>query len=153
MNPIRARHERYLDRVVRDRGAVAVEAVLIVPAVLLIVGGLVLAGGRLMLARQGIITAASEAARTASISRTPTAAQNGGRDAAEASISNQEIRCSPLDVVIDTSGFDTPVGQPARVSATVTCRVPLGDLAVPGLPGATTVRVTVDSPLDTYRER
>ena len=54
----------------------------------------------------------------------------------------------PLDVVIDTSGFDTPVGEPARVSATVTCRVPLGDLVVPGLPGATTVRVTVDSPLD-----
>jgi Flp pilus assembly protein TadG len=136
-----------------ELGAVAVEAVLLLPVVLLVLGGLVLAGGRLMLARQGIITAASEAARTASISRTEDAAARGGREAAAASIRNQAIRCVPLDVVIDTSGFDAPAGEQARVSATVTCRVPFGDLSVPGLPGSTTVRVTVDSPLDTYRER
>ena len=136
-----------------DGGAVAVEAVMLVPVVLLVMGGLVLAGGRLMLARQGIITAAAEAARTASISRTEVAAARGGRDAAEASLANQGIRCAQLDVAIDTSGFDTPVGEAARVRATVACRVPLGDLTVPGLPGATTVRVTVDSPLDQFRER
>ena len=52
-----------------------------------------------------------------------------------------------------TTGFATPVGTPATVSATVTCVVELSDLALPGVPGTRTVTVTVTSPLDTYRER
>lgn len=54
---------------------------------------------------------------------------------------------------IDTSQFSRPPGEPATVSATVTCRVQLSDLAIPGLPGSREITETVESPLDTYRMR
>ena len=54
---------------------------------------------------------------------------------------------------MDTSGFASPVGPPANVTATVTCVVNLSDVAVPGLPGTRTITATMTSPLDTFRER
>ncbi len=57
-------------------------------------------------------------------------------------------------VHVDTSQF-TPVGVglPAQVTATVTCRVPLSDLVVPGMPGSRLLRGIFTSPLDPFRER
>jgi hypothetical protein len=50
-------------------------------------------------------------------------------------------------------GFQAQVGQPAAVSATVTCVVSLAQIIVPGLPGSKTIQETFTSPLDPYRER
>ena len=55
---------------------------------------------------------------------------------------------------MDTTGFSVPVGEPAQVSATVTCAVRLSDLtAVPGMPGSRALTATFTSPLDPYRAR
>ena len=51
------------------------------------------------------------------------------------------------------TGFAVQAGTPATVSATVSCTVPLSDLALPGLPGAHTITATFTSPLDVYRQR
>jgi hypothetical protein len=57
-------------------------------------------------------------------------------------------------VTVDTTGFSVPVGEPAQVSATVTCAVRLSDLtAVPGMPGSRALTATFTSPLDPYRAR
>ena len=50
-------------------------------------------------------------------------------------------------VLTDVSHF-YPGGY---VTVTVVCQVPLADLAVPGLPGSTTVRASSTAPIDPYR--
>jgi hypothetical protein len=39
------------------------------------------------------------------------------------------------------------------VNVTVSCRLDLSDLAIPGVPGSRVMRATMSSPLDTWRER
>lgn len=135
-----------------DGGSAVLEAVLVVPAVMLIVG-LAVVGGRLAIAGQAVESAATDAARAASIARTQGQAATQATAAASSSLTNQNLRCSPQQVSVDTSGFATPVGTPASVRATVTCVVSLADLALPGFPGSRTVTATMISPLDTYRDR
>ena len=61
---------------------------------------------------------------------------------------------APADSVsVDTSAFGVPVGTPATVTASITCRVPFADLSLPGMPGSITVRSTGAAALDTYRAR
>lgn len=135
-----------------DRGSEAVEAAVGVPAFLLFIA-LIIAGGRLAIAHQAVEAAASDAARSASISRTQGSAQGSALSSATASLANQKLQCASKTVNVDTSGFASPVGTPATVTATVTCVVKLADVAVPGLPGTKTITATMSSPLDTYRER
>jgi Flp pilus assembly protein TadG len=128
------------------------EVVVLTPVLVLLLGLLVLAG-RVALARTSVEQAADEAARSASIARTATGARRAAGDGAVRALANQSLRCSRVDVTVDVGGFTVPVGQPARVTATVTCVVALADLALPGFPGSRTVTATAVSPLDTYRER
>jgi Flp pilus assembly protein TadG len=135
-----------------ERGLVTLEVVVLTPVLLALIGLMIMAG-RVALASNSVQSAADEAARSASISRTATGARAAAEQGARRSIGQQDLQCSSVTVDVDTSGFATPVGQPARVSATVTCVVRLADLAVPGFPGSRTVTATAVSPLDTYRER
>jgi Flp pilus assembly protein TadG len=134
-----------------DRGDAALELVVLAP-VLFIVLGLVIAAGRTSMAQGAVDAAARDAARQASISLTPAAAQAAALSSASAALSQDDLRCTPV-VSVDTSQFSVPVGQPATVTATVSCNVRLSDLVVPGLPGSQTLRATFTSPLDPYRER
>ena len=137
----------------RERGSAVIEAVIGVPAFMLFVG-LIFFAGRLAMANQAVESAANEAARTASIARTQEQASTGATTAAGRSLSEQGLTCVSQDVSLDTSGFAAPVGTPAQITATVTCRLNLADLAfVPGLPGTKTVTSTMRSAIDTYRER
>lgn len=135
-----------------DRGSEALEAAIGVPAFLLFIA-LIIAGGRLAIADQAVQAAAAEAARSASISRTQEEAHGSAVSGATSSLANQKLQCTTKSVSVDTSGFASPVGTPASVTATVTCVVNLSDVAVPGLPGTRTITATMSSPLDTYRER
>ena len=56
-------------------------------------------------------------------------------------------------VVVNTSQFAIPPGQPALVTATVSCTVSLANLSLPGLPGTARLQATFTSPLDIYRSR
>ncbi|MBO0833018.1 MAG: pilus assembly protein [Actinobacteria bacterium] len=135
-----------------DRGSAALELVVLAP-ILLGLLGLVIAAGRTAVAEGSVAAAARDAARQASISLSPAAAQANGQASAEAALRQDGIHCHPV-VVIDTSQFTSvPVGQPASVTAAVSCTVPLANLALPGLPGTARLRASFTSPLDIYRVR
>ncbi|MFI5623477.1 TadE/TadG family type IV pilus assembly protein [Nocardioides sp. NPDC051685] len=135
-----------------ERGSASIEVAIGLPAFILFVG-LIIAGGRLALAHQALQTAAADAARSASIARDAGSADSAARREAHNSLSNQNLRCRSTDVRIDTSGFRVPTGRPADVRVTLTCRVDLADLSVPGVPGSRLITATMISPIDTWRER
>lgn len=135
-----------------DAGNAALELVVLAP-VLFILIALVVAAGRTSIAQGAVDAAARDAARQASISLTPAAAQAAALASAQAALSQDGLDCRPR-VYVDASQFTSvQVGQPASVSALVVCQVPLSDLVVPGLPGSRTLRGQFSSPLDPYRER
>lgn len=135
-----------------ERGSEALEAAVGVPAFLLFVA-LIIFAGRVAVAHQAVESAAADAARSASIARTQSGASSAGSAAATSSLANQKLQCSTKKVTVDTSGFASPVGTPARITAVVTCVVNISDLALPGVPGQLTVKSSMSSPIDTYRER
>jgi Flp pilus assembly protein TadG len=135
----------------RDAGNAALELVILAPVILFLLG-LVIAAGRTSVAEGSVAAAARDAARQASISLTPGAAQTAALSSARAALGQDGLNCDPV-VTVNVSGFGVPVGQPANVQATVTCRVSLSNLVVPGMPGSKTLRATFSSPLDPYRGR
>jgi hypothetical protein len=136
----------------RDTGNAALELVVLAPVIFILIA-LVVAAGRTSIAQGAVDAAARDAARQASISLTPGAAETAAQASARAALSQDGLDCNPY-VWVDTSQFTTvPLGLPASVTAIVKCRVPLSDLVVPGLPGYRTLTFTFKSPLDPYRER
>jgi Flp pilus assembly protein TadG len=143
------------DHVVRlagDAGSTTLELVVWAPGLLLVIALLIVAG-RVNSANAAVEQAAVDAARSASIARSPGAASTQARTSAQQSLAAQALQCTAVSVTVDTSGFSSAPGLPATVTATVTCPVRLSDLAVPGLPGTRTVTHTAVSTLDTFRER
>lgn len=136
----------------KEAGSASIEAAIGIPAFALFVG-LIIFGGRTAITHQSVEAAAADAARSASIARTAAIAEEDARQAAASSLAAQEIRCLDVAVHVDTGGFDTSVGQPATVAVTVSCRLNLSDLSVPGVPGSRLIQATMTSPLDTWRER
>ena len=135
-----------------ERGSMTLELAVLAPALLLLVG-LLIVGGRVAIATGSVESAARDAARTASIARTPAQASADATSTATTTLASQDLQCATTTVDVTTAGFAVPVGQPAQVSATVTCQVTMADLALPGLPGTRAVSGSATSPLDTYRER
>ena len=140
-----------------DAGSAALELVVLAPVLLLLIV-LVVAAGRLSIAKSSVDAAARDAARQASIALNPSAAQQDGDASARAALHDDGLDCVTESVSVDTgeqngTGFAVQAGRPATVSATVSCTVPLSDLALPGLPGAHTMTATFSSPLDVYRQR
>lgn len=135
-----------------ERGSASVEAAIAVPAFALFVG-LIVFGGRTTVAHQAVESAASDAARSASLARSAGAAETAAKQAATTSMANQDLDCRDVNVIIDTAGFRALVGGSAVVTVTVECLLDLSDLAVPGVPGKRKVKATMSSPLDTWRER
>jgi Flp pilus assembly protein TadG len=137
-----------------QRGSASIElAIVTLPVLLCTVA--IIAAGRLTLAYQATDAAAYDAARTASLARTKAEAQTAAYEAALASFRSQGIACNTLNVTVNTTGFDIPVGQPAAVSVSVECAATLGDIALPGsgMPGSVTLSSSFVSPLDLYRSR
>lgn len=135
-----------------ERGSAAVEVVLLAPVV---VGMLLLVifGGRVALSKQAVQSAATDAARVASIARSATEATSAAKQMARTSLANQSLSCVRTQVVVDVGGFSKPVGVAATVSVAVVCEVLTADLSLPGLPGTLTIESEMASALDTYRER
>lgn len=129
-----------------ERGSAAVELVLVTP-VLLVLLLLVVFGGRLAQARAQVDEAARDAARAASLARSPSAAQADGQAAAAATLSERGINCRELDVVIGVDGF-APGGT---VTATVTCTADLTDLVGLGVPASRSISAQFREPVDVYR--
>jgi len=137
----------------RDAGNAALELLILAPVILLLIS-LVIAAGRTSLAQGSVQAAARDAARQASIARTAAAAQSAGTLSAGLELAQEGLGCVSAPVVqVDVGGFSTPVGEPATVTATVQCSVPLSDLLLPGVPGTKTLTARFTSPLDPFRGR
>ncbi|MGW5355258.1 TadE/TadG family type IV pilus assembly protein [Streptomyces sp. NPDC004031] len=135
-----------------DRGSEAVQAAIVVP-VLVVFVSMAIAAGRLVVSGGKIDEAAQDAARAASIERTPAKAQSAAQAAAARALDDQGIRCASTTVRVDTGGLTVPLGQVGYVRATVTCIVTLSDLLLPGVPGAKTLTSTSMSVVDAHRAR
>src|SRR5215470_14750457 len=135
-----------------DRGNAALELLVLAPVTLALIG-LVIAAGRTSIAEGAVQAAARDAARQASISLSPAAARQAALASAYAALRADGLACKPAVTVDVAQGFATPLGQPAQVSASVSCTVRLSDLLVPGLPGSRTLTARFTSPLDPYRSR
>lgn len=135
-----------------ERGSASIEAAIGVPAFVLFVG-LIIFGGRTAITHQAVETASADAARAASLERSSSAARSSAISAATTSLANQDIDCLDVDVTVDASQFNRPVGEAAQVAVTVRCRLDLSDLSVPGVPGSRLISTTTTSPLDTWRAR
>ena len=114
---------------------------------------LIIFGGRLELNRQAVQSAAAEAARAASISRTTAEAAARARAAAAASLSAEQLRCVSSDVSVDTSQMSKPAGSGGSVSVRLTCVLSMSDISLPGIPGSISLSAVQHSVIDTYRER
>jgi len=140
-----------------DRGSAALELIVLAPVLFALIA-LIIAAGRISIANSSVTAAARDAARQASIALNPSAAQLAGDASGRAALADDGLHCVVETVNVDTgeqndTGFAIQAGTPATVSATVSCTVPLSDLALPGLPGSHTITATFDSPLDVYRQR
>ena len=135
-----------------ERGAVAMELVVLVPMLMMVLG-VMTAGWRLWTARTQVSDAAAAAARAATLEASGQAAAERARLVARADLETVKAECDPSSVDVDTSAFATPPGQPGKVRVDVTCRVRLSDLIAPGLPGSWQVQANREHSLDTFRER
>jgi len=130
----------------RERGSASTELVLVTPLLVVLMLFVVLAD-RLAHADLQVNSAAHQAARAASLTRSPPEAQTAALRTAQASLADQGLTCTALTVDTDTSQF-RPGGV---VTVSVTCAVSLADLAGLGVPGATVVHARHTSPLDRFR--
>lgn len=135
-----------------DDGSAVVE---LAPAalVLIIFLAVMVTAGRLTIGALAVHDAARDAARQASIARDPQSAVADAETSAQAALAGDQLNCTPT-VSVDTTGFLVPAGQPASVSATVTCNVSMAGLTgIPGVPGSRLITATFTSPLDVFRGR
>ena len=135
-----------------DAGDATLELVILAPVVLILIG-LLIAGGRASVAQGAVDAAARDAARQASIARTPAEAQATATASAKFELRQGSLDCTPVVHVTATAAFAVPVGQPSQIVARVSCTVPLSGLLLPGLPGSKTLSASFTSPLDPYRAR
>ena len=133
-----------------QRGAVAVEAALILPS-LLMIAAMTTGGWRLSEVRADAQSAAEVAARAGSVASTVGEGHAVGQRVAMTELAGS--RCSDPAIIIDSSALALPVGSTGVTSARVRCTVRLSDLLVPGMPGAFHVESTAHSTVDSHRER
>ena len=134
-----------------DRGSESVELVYLLPIGLLVVA-LIVVGARIALAGDRISGVAGIAARDASIARSASAAQSIATTSAANALASDNVHCTAINVVVDTSGFSAPPGSNASITVNVSCTVDLSDIGVPGMPGSKTLHDVATSPLDPARD-
>jgi hypothetical protein len=125
-----------------DRGAMAVEVVILVPMLVMIMV-LVVAFGRYV-SREGVAQAAArEAVRSASLERDAASALVAAQGAA-AAVLPDTVACLPAELV----GDFVPGGT---ITVELTCEVSWENLGLIGLGGSAQVGATSSAPLDVYR--
>lgn len=123
----------------------AVELTLLAPLLILLLLLCVVAG-RLVTARMTVETAAREAARAATTTRTPTDALHAATVTADAAL-GPSAACRTHQITVDTSRFIAG----GFVAVTVSCHTDLSGMTGLDLPGQKTITARFVSPLDTYR--
>ena len=131
-----------------DDGSAVVETVVVTPILVVVLLAAVMAG-RYESARLHVDTAASNAARAASLARSPAAAEAAALAEAHRSLADAGVACPSSRVAVDTTRF-RPGGV---VKVSLTCHTDVGDLAGMGfLPLNTGITKTSVAPVDRYRQ-
>jgi Flp pilus assembly protein TadG len=134
-----------------DRGSMSVELVVIAPALVLLLL-LVGAGGRWVESHGSIDGAARDAARAASIARTPGEAVSLAQQSAQADLSSSGW-CHAGTVNVGVTGFPASAQasvQGADVTVSVTCAVNMAPFTLLGFKAAMPVTGTAVAPLDPF---
>ena len=129
-----------------DRGSATLELVLLTPALIALLL-LVVAGGRIEQAGGQLDGTAREAARAASVARTPADAEAGAAAIARDRLESVGVTCRGLSINTDTSQFRAG----GTVTTSIACDVQLSDLVGIGLPGSRTLTASATEPIDIYR--
>ncbi|RBQ17235.1 pilus assembly protein TadE [Spongiactinospora rosea] len=135
-----------------ERGSAVVEFVVLVPVLLALIA-LAIAFGSVRLSYGAVEAAARDAARQASLARSPAHARAVAISSVTATLTQEGLTCHNVNVTVEVGGFHRPLGQPAQVSARVQCTVSPAVLSIIVLPGSITLDARFDSPLDPYRSR
>ncbi|HEX8858749.1 MAG TPA: TadE family protein [Actinomycetes bacterium] len=129
----------------RQRGSMAAELAVIAPVLLVFL--MLLAGlGRLIEARGAVYGAARDAARAASLQRTPGAADAAAQQATEADLAGHCIN-RPTAVRVSVDAF----APGNMVTYEITCEASLKGLGVFRMPDTKRVTARASAPLDVFR--
>jgi Flp pilus assembly protein TadG len=129
-----------------ERGSAAAELTLLTPLLILLLLFVVLCG-RLADTKLRLNDVAHQAARAATLARTPSQASADVRATADAALASAAITCRSLTVSTDTQGLRPG----STVTVTVSCSVGLSDLTLLGVPGSRTLESSFSSPVDVWR--
>ncbi|MGB3441132.1 MAG: TadE/TadG family type IV pilus assembly protein [Actinophytocola sp.] len=129
-----------------ERGSAAAEVTLLTPLLILLLLFVVFCG-RLADTKLRINDVAHQAARAATLARTPSQATANAQTTASAALASAGITCQSLSVSTDTQGLKPG----STVTVTVSCSVGLGDLTALGVPGSRTFESSFSSPVDVWR--
>lgn len=129
-----------------EEGGLTTELVLLTP-VLLVMLAFVVFAGRLGGVQQQMLSAADEAARTASLRANPDAGRAAAVATVEANLADAGLSCRELTIEVDTHEFR----RGGHVAVTVGCAVALDDVAFAGLPGTRTFEVSATEVIDLRR--
>ena len=135
-----------------DAGSIGLELALIIP-VIFVLTGFVLGIGRIAEADARVEAAARDAARAASLASSPARADDAARVAGLATLVVDGLSCRDGRVQVLSYVDDGPGPGADRVTVRVSCTASLRDIAVPGLPGTTTLDADFSVPLDPFRSR
>ena len=129
-----------------DRGAVSTELAVLTP---LLIGFMLFAvyAGRVAQTQGDVTHAAYEAARSASLTGHPAAAETAAHQTASDNIVEGGVGCLDLTVTVDTSMFTAG----GRVGVTVTCDASFADLTMLAVPGSRIFTATAVEVIDTHR--
>ncbi|MEC3978884.1 TadE/TadG family type IV pilus assembly protein [Amycolatopsis sp. H20-H5] len=132
-----------------DRGSVAAEVTLVAPLLIMLLVFVAVVIHRGVDARLRLDDAAHQAARAASIQRSPASAATAAQSTASGALSSAGVTCQSLRVDTTTGGVQ-PGGT---VAVTVSCTVDVGDALILGVPGQKRLSATAVEPLDTWRSK
>ncbi|MBB5801298.1 Flp pilus assembly protein TadG [Saccharothrix ecbatanensis] len=129
-----------------DRGSAATELTLLTPLLVLVLLFVVLCG-RLAETKLRINDVAHQAARAATLARTPIQALSDAEATAATALAEAGVACRSLRVAADLQGLRPG----STVTVTVACTVGLDDLALLGVSGSRTFESSFSSPVDRWR--
>ncbi|GLZ30873.1 membrane protein [Lentzea sp. NBRC 105346] len=146
--PVFARQTRARMRALRrdETGSAAAELTLLTPLLILLLLFVVFCG-RLADTKLRMNDVAHQAARAATLARTPSQATANAQATASAALASAGITCQSLSVSTDTQGLKPG----STVTVTISCNVGLADMTSLGVPGSRTLESSFSSPVDVWR--